>query len=48
VRYVLMHISDLHAGPPFNPMLAEQVAREAHDLKPDLLVASALGRPRQS
>lgn len=40
MRYVLMHISDLHAGPPFNPQLAEQVAREAHALKPDLLVAS--------
>jgi len=40
VRYVLMHISDLHAGPPFNPALAEQVAREAHSLRPDLLVAS--------
>lgn len=40
MRYVLMHVSDLHAGPPFRPDLAEQVAREAHDLKPDLLVAS--------
>ncbi len=40
MRYVLMHISDLHAGPPFNPALAEQVAREAHELEPDLLVAS--------
>jgi 3',5'-cyclic AMP phosphodiesterase CpdA len=35
-----MHISDLHAGPPFNPALAEQVAHEAHELKPDLLVIS--------
>lgn len=40
MRYVLMHVSDLHAGPPFRRQLAEQVAREAHDLKPDLLVAS--------
>jgi 3',5'-cyclic AMP phosphodiesterase CpdA len=40
VPYTLMHISDLHAGPPFNTRLAEQVAREAHDLKPDLLVIS--------
>lgn len=40
MRYVLMHVSDLHAGPPFRHQLAEQVAREAHDLKPDLLVAS--------
>jgi len=40
VRHVLMHISDLHAGPPFRLDLAEQVAREAHELKPDLLVVS--------
>ena len=40
MRYVLMHVSDLHAGPPFNPRLAEQVAREAHELRPDLLIAS--------
>lgn len=40
MRHVLMHISDLHAGPPFRLALAEQVAREAHDLKPDLLVVS--------
>src|SRR5919199_6267301 len=35
-----MHISDLHAGPPFRLELAEQVAREAHEIKPDLLVVS--------
>jgi 3',5'-cyclic AMP phosphodiesterase CpdA len=35
-----MHISDLHAGPPFNLALAEQIAREASDLRPDLLVIS--------
>ena len=40
MRHVLMHISDLHAGPPFRLKLAEQVAREAHELKPDLLVVS--------
>lgn len=40
MRYVLMHVSDLHAGPPFNTKLAEQVAQEAHELKPDLLVVS--------
>ena len=40
MRYVLMHISDLHAGWPFNLALAEQVAREAHELRPDLLVVS--------
>lgn len=35
-----MHVSDLHAGPPFNAEMARQVAREAHELKPDLLVIS--------
>lgn len=40
MRYVLMHISDLHAGPPFNLGLAEQVAQEARELRPDLLVIS--------
>lgn len=40
MRYTLMHISDLHTGPYFNPAMAEQVAAEAHELKPDLLVIS--------
>ena len=40
MRYTLMHISDLHAGRPFNPDIALQVAREAHDIQPDLLVIS--------
>lgn len=40
MRYVLMHVSDLHAGWPFNPDLAAMVAREAHELQPDLLVVS--------
>jgi 3',5'-cyclic AMP phosphodiesterase CpdA len=40
MRHVLMHISDLHAGPPFNEQLAAQVARQAHELQPDLLVVS--------
>jgi 3',5'-cyclic AMP phosphodiesterase CpdA len=35
-----MHVSDLHAGPPFNPALARRVAEQAHELKPDLLVVS--------
>ena len=37
MRYILMHVSDLHAGPPFNPALARQLAQQAHDLKPNLL-----------
>lgn len=40
MRYTLMHISDLHAGRPFNPDIAVQVACEAHDIQPDLLVIS--------
>ncbi len=36
----IMHISDLHAGPPFNPDKAELVVREAHEIKPDLVVIS--------
>jgi 3',5'-cyclic AMP phosphodiesterase CpdA len=35
-----MHISDLHAGRPFNPALARHVAEQAHQIKPDLLVVS--------
>ncbi len=40
MRSVLMHISDLHAGRTFHPRVADQLAREAHDLRPDLLVVS--------
>ncbi len=40
MRSVIMHISDLHAGRTFHPHVAEQLAREAHDLRPDLLVIS--------
>ncbi len=40
MRSVLMHISDLHAGRTFHPRVAEQLAREARDLRPDLLVIS--------
>ncbi len=40
MRYTLMHISDLHAGPPFNRSIADQVVRQAHELQPDLLVIS--------
>jgi 3',5'-cyclic AMP phosphodiesterase CpdA len=38
--FTLMHISDLHAGPPFNPEKAELIVREAEELNPDLLVIS--------
>jgi 3',5'-cyclic AMP phosphodiesterase CpdA len=40
VAYRLLHVSDLHAGPPFSPAIAEQLARQAHELAPDLLVIS--------
>ncbi|MBC8164160.1 MAG: metallophosphoesterase [Roseiflexaceae bacterium] len=35
-----MHVSDLHAGWPFNPDLARLLAADAHALQPDLLVVS--------
>lgn len=40
MRYTLMHVSDLHAGPPFDKRIAEIVARQAHELAPDLLIIS--------
>lgn len=40
MRYKLMHISDLHAGPPFNRMVAASLAEHAHAERPDLLVIS--------
>jgi 3',5'-cyclic AMP phosphodiesterase CpdA len=40
VPYRLLHISDLHAGPPFDAAIAEKLANQAHALAPDLLVIS--------
>ena len=40
MQLTLMHISDLHAGPPFNRDKAELVVQEAAELKPDLMVLS--------
>jgi 3',5'-cyclic AMP phosphodiesterase CpdA len=40
MSYTLMHISDVHAGPPWDARLAAQVVREAHALRPDLIVVS--------
>lgn len=40
MQYTLMHVSDLHAGRPFNARLAVQLVEEAHALRPDLLVVS--------
>lgn len=36
----LLHISDIHCGPPFHPEIAERVRLFAEDLKPDAVVAS--------
>jgi 3',5'-cyclic AMP phosphodiesterase CpdA len=35
-----MHISDLHAGPPFDALIAEKLAHQAKLIAPDLLVIS--------
>jgi 3',5'-cyclic AMP phosphodiesterase CpdA len=40
MSYTLMHLSDVHAGPPWDARLAAQVIRDAHDLRPDLVVVS--------
>jgi 3',5'-cyclic AMP phosphodiesterase CpdA len=40
VNYRILHVSDLHAGPPFNASIAVQVAQQAHQLRPDLTVIS--------
>jgi 3',5'-cyclic AMP phosphodiesterase CpdA len=36
----LLHISDLHFGPPFVPHVGESLTRAAHELDPDIIVAS--------
>jgi 3',5'-cyclic AMP phosphodiesterase CpdA len=40
VVHRILHLSDLHVGPPFLPAVAESLARQAHEIKPDLLVIS--------
>jgi 3',5'-cyclic AMP phosphodiesterase CpdA len=40
MRLTLMHLSDLHAGPPFSVPMAELIVREAEELRPDLVVVS--------
>ncbi len=40
MHYRLMHISDLHTGWHFDMAVAEQMARQAHEIAPDLLVIS--------
>lgn len=36
----LMHVSDVHAGPPFDANIAELVQHEAHAFAPDVFVVS--------
>lgn len=36
----LLHISDLHFGPPYHPVVGEALQRFAHDLAADVIVAS--------
>jgi 3',5'-cyclic AMP phosphodiesterase CpdA len=36
----LLHISDLHFGPPYGPLLGDAVLQAAHELEPDVIVAS--------
>ncbi len=36
----LLQISDLHFGPPFDPVVGEAVLRLAHDVAPDAIVVS--------
>jgi len=36
----ILHISDIHLGPAYVPEVGEAVLRAAHDLQPDVIVAS--------
>jgi 3',5'-cyclic AMP phosphodiesterase CpdA len=36
----ILHISDVHVGPPFHPEIAARLIAQAHAIKPDLLVIS--------
>jgi 3',5'-cyclic AMP phosphodiesterase CpdA len=36
----LLHVSDLHFGPPYHPEVGESLLRFARDLEPDVVVAS--------
>jgi 3',5'-cyclic AMP phosphodiesterase CpdA len=40
VPYRILHVSDLHTGPPFREHVAAALIRQAHELRPDLLVIS--------
>lgn len=36
----ILHVSDLHVGPPFLSAVADALVRQAHEVKPELLVVS--------
>ncbi len=36
----LLHVSDLHFGPPFHPEVGESLQSFAHELRPEIIVAS--------
>lgn len=36
----ILHVSDLHVGPPFRRAIADALIRQAHEIRPDLLVIS--------
>lgn len=38
--YRILHVSDLHVGPPFRRPIADALIRQAHEIRPDLLVIS--------
>jgi 3',5'-cyclic AMP phosphodiesterase CpdA len=40
VAYRILHISDVHVGKPFSRQIADSLIRQAHEIKPDLLVIS--------
>src|SRR5690606_12032182 len=38
-RMILLHVSDLHFGPPYSPEAGEALLAAAHELRPDVIVA---------
>lgn len=40
MRHRILHVSDLHTGPPHRAAIAERLIEQAHAIKPDLLVIS--------
>lgn len=40
IALTVLHVSDLHFGPPFVPRVGDAVLRAAHDFSPDVIVAS--------